>query len=57
MRKFDAEKSFTDQMFVNAEVSKLCSRSLFKYEQNVVDSCFDKKAVQGSIRNLLKMQT
>jgi hypothetical protein len=31
-RKFAAEKVFTDQMFVKAEVGKICSRALYKFD-------------------------
>lgn len=33
-RKFAAEKVFTDQMFVKAEVGKICSRALYKFDQD-----------------------
>jgi hypothetical protein len=34
-RRFKAEKIFTDHMFVKAEVSKICSKAVTKYIQEL----------------------
>lgn len=56
-RKFAAEKVFTDQMFTKAEVSKLCSRAIFKFDQDFVNQIPKTVPPKGSAEERLAVMT
>ncbi|TNV84768.1 hypothetical protein FGO68_gene12388 [Halteria grandinella] len=56
-RKFAAEKVFTDQMFIKAEVSKICSRSIFKFDQDFVNQIPKSVPQKGSAEERLVVIT
>lgn len=56
-RKFAAEKVFTDQMFIKAEVSKICSRAIFKFDQDFVSQIPKSVPERGSAEERLAAMT
>lgn len=50
-RRYIAEKVFTDQWFIKAEVSKLCSKALFKFDHDMKNMRISKEFTEGSLED------